>query len=203
MKTSEPRYAKLSPSYSLLRKSTSASRAINRTRRYIIESIMASAITERRVSTTAITISNVLRVQSRLRVPPVGGRGRDQPTMVFIAVNLVSLRHRALHRTRNLPPLISRLHLRRSFIYAGKCTDKWRGSSSRVRTRGCRKFFNLAVAVIIYRDPSITCPIGSRQTFFLHARMRACIIHRTTLSFVKTLPHVNKYICRDGRVAHC
>lgn len=65
------------------------------------------------MSTAAITISNVLRVQSRLRVPrrnPPAGNG-------IYRVNLVSPPPRAASRTRNTPPLISRSHLRRTPSY--------------------------------------------------------------------------------------
>lgn len=128
------------------------------------------------MSTTAITISNVLRVQSQPRVR--WAASEIQPTMVFIAVNLVSPRHHALHRTQNLPPLISRLHLRRSFIYADKCTGARHAQTQTTHTpyaRACARDVHVDAEIFqsrccrYYLSPHANYmpSIGSRQIFFL------------------------------------
>lgn len=193
-------------SRSLPRKSTSVSRSRYQSRsRYIIESIIAYQRSPSGVSTTAITISNVLRVQSQPRVPSVSGRERDQPTMVFIAVNLVSLR--ALHRTQNLPPLISRLHLRRSFIYADKCTDARHERRTRIYARACAcdahvdaEIFQSRCCRYYLSEHANYTPYRKSANIFPHARTHngayTLFIGRRMcdLSFVKKHFHVNKYL---------
>lgn len=145
------------------------------------------------MSTAAITISNVLRVQSRPRVPSVCERKGISRRWVFIAVNLVSLSLSlfpcVLHRTRN-PPAIDIAIASTTLFYLREQVH-WRGERCvhvriracpplHMRGRACNELFSNSLYRRYYLSRRANYTGGSIAKYFTTSR---CTIARMHYSF--------------------